>query len=112
MNGFKGAGFQGNVGADPEVDMARGVANIRVAVKMGTKKDDEETEWVGLSVWGKNFDWFQQNCRKGCQVVIMSAQVTTRQSGDKKFVNASCNLGDIKVIPKAGAAQSDTDLPF
>lgn len=112
MTGINGGGFKANVGADPEISADKAV--IRIAIKMDHKSD--YVEWTNLTVWGKNFDWLAKNCRKGDRVVVTSSRLTTRydEAKGQKFVNLSCNLADLDVIPKAAKAGAgdDGDLPF
>lgn len=107
--GISGGGFKGNLGADPEVNAGEEKAKLRVAIQMGK----EQTEWVGLDVYGKFLDYLAK-AKKGDSVVVTSCQVTTRETPDgKKFVNIRASGMDVIVIPKGSLKrEGDSDLPF
>lgn len=77
MAGMCAVTVVGNLGADPEVkfgENGQAMAKLRLAVTEKRKKDGawtEQTQWFGVSVFGKSAEHCGQYLQKGRQVLVM-----------------------------------------
>lgn len=80
----------GNLGADPEITYAASgtaIARARLAVsdrrksKSGTWED--ETVWLGVTVFGKSAEFFAQYGFKGCPVTV-TGRLEVREYQDRE----------------------------
>ena len=87
----------GNLGSDPEMRYAPSgdaVTNFRVATTRRYKNRDgqtvEDTQWFGVSAWGRLAEITNQYLTKGSKVYVegpLSTRTWTGQDGQMRFTN-------------------------
>lgn len=63
----------GNLGADPEVrftSTGKKVTTLRVATRTRRAKNNEDTIWWRVTVWGEQFDKMVSFLKKGSSVIV------------------------------------------
>jgi single-strand DNA-binding protein len=94
MNNF--VQFEGHLGADPEVNYSTSgmcFASARLAISNPRKNKDTdeweyETSWANLKFFGKQAEWFSEQCVKGDKVQVDGKfkveEWDDKDSGDKR----------------------------
>lgn len=115
-SGYQKCIFLGNLGSDPQVRFvdAGAVANFTLAIneqyqaKDGSKQ--QRTEWVRVSVWGKQAEICGQYLTKGRAVLVEGRLKTTEREVDghrRQYVECVASAVRFLDSPKAAAQPAD-----
>jgi single-strand DNA-binding protein len=101
MVGVNNVLLVGNLGADPEVrqtSSGTSVANLRLAINEKRKDGDQwvdHTEWMGVSVFGRNAENAGQYLTKGSQVLVegklQTKKFTDKDGNDRSITEVLCS---------------------
>lgn len=117
----------GNLGRDPEEKKTKTgltIANLNVAVSRRYKEEDE-TEWYRVTVFGKTAENCIKYLAKGSQVLIQGRMKTDswadKATGETKY-STKLIADQVKFLskkvqreeqaPPTGQGQDDDDIPF
>lgn len=104
----------GNLGKDAVLrnTQSGAVANFSVAMKAGYGQN-EETQWVNCSLWGKRAEALAQYLTKGTKVVIcgeIKLRSWTNQSGVEK-VDLDCRVSELTLMGSSEPAAAKPAEP-
>ena len=119
--------FSGNLGKDCSSRQVgdKTVTAFSVAVKSGYGQN-EQTNWIDCSIWGKRGDSLAPYLNKGQQVIV-SGELSIREHEGKRYVQvrvseidlvggrtdkASEPAGQGAQAPAGGSADFDDDIPW
>lgn len=110
---FNNCTFSGNVARDPECryfENGNMVANFTIAV---SGRNDEETLWLPVAVWGKRAQTIADYVKKGSKLIVtgeLREEKWTKDGEEKKKISLSCQnfvfIDSAKKGEKGGGGES------